>query len=537
MYKNCSNCNSVNSDTARFCSECAGSLMSENPQNKEFLSEGNVLTGRYVIRKLIKCGGMGAIYRADDNHIKKVCAIKELLTGWCNTDKDRDYVIRRFQSEVKLLSELHHVNLPRVTDYFICNERHYLVMDFIEGLDLESLLTEKYKHGFPLEEAINYGIEICNLLEYLHGQEPPVIYRDLKPSNIMMRHKDNRLFLIDFGIACSLEPELSASPRTMIGTMGYLSPEQYQGKPVMASDLYSLGATLYHLITGQMPIPFVYRPMRELVSGVPPYLDEVMKKALDLTIKQRFQTAPEMRIALCKSINKYDSIDINYNILLLKNEKNERDLKKTREEMELLKDKLEKMSSSSPFPGNFASFPPEQLLKYIADVRPSGKIIYHSDNVKGELWVKNGNVIYITCNNWLEELAWSKFLTLKKENFEFQDNDNPENADNNLNGHSPLEFIQEDKKELLLRLEHITDTLISPDVLLRFEKSSLNNEKNVQLTRYQMKILSMIARSTDTVNKLVAALNGSQMKIAETICYLKEAGFVEINLLHDNRNA
>ncbi|MEQ8168554.1 MAG: serine/threonine-protein kinase [Candidatus Eremiobacterota bacterium] len=528
MYKKCSNCNTVNSDTARFCNECAQSLMTENPQNKEFLSEGHVLTGRYVIRELIKCGGMGAIYKSEDNHLTRVCAIKELLTNWCNTEKDRDYVVKRFQSEAKLLSELHHVNLPKVTDYFICNERHYLVMDFIEGVDLESLLAEKYKHGFPLEEAINYGIEICNLLEYLHGQEPPIIYRDLKPSNIMMRKKDDRLFLIDFGIACSLEPELSASPRTMIGTMGYLSPEQYQGKPVMASDLYSLGATLYHLITGQMPIPFVYRPMRELVPSVPPYLDEVMKKALDLTIKQRFQTAPEMRIALCKSINKYDSIDINYNILLLKNEKNEKDLKKAREQIGLLKDKLAKMSSNSPFPGNFVSYSPEKLLKYLSDVRPTGKITYQSDNIKGELCVNNGKIMSISWNNWSGELAWSKFLKLKKGNFDFHDDGNPENVTRNLNGHDPLEFIQEDKKELLLTLEHIIDTIVSPDRLLRFEKNSLNNEKNIQLTRFQMKILSMITMGNSSINKLVSALNGSQLKIAETICYLKDSGFIDI---------
>jgi len=528
MYKKCSNCNTVNSGTARFCNECAQSLMAENSHNKEFLSEGHVLAGRYVIRELIKCGGMGAIYRAEDNHLTRVCALKELLTTWCNTEKDRDYVIRKFQSEAKLLAELHHVNLPRVTDYFICNERHYLVMDFIEGVDLESLLTEKYKHGFPLEEAINYGIEICNLLEYLHGQEPPIIYRDLKPSNIMMRKKDDRLFLIDFGIACSLEPELSASPRTMIGTMGYLSPEQYQGKPVIPSDLYSLGATLYHLITGQMPIPFVYRPMREIIPTVPPYLDEVMKKALDLTIKQRFQTATEMRIALYKSINKYDSIDINYNILLLKNEKNEKDLKKAREQIELLKDKLDKISSNSPFPGNFTSCPPEKLLKYLADVRPTGKITYQSENFTGEVWVNNGRIIFISCNNWHGELAWSKFLKLKKENFDFHYNVNLENADKNLSGHDPLEFIQEDKTELLLKLEHIIDTIVSPDRLLRFEKNSLNNEKNIPLTRFQMKILSMIARGNSSVNKLVSALNSSQLKIAEIICYLKDLGFIDI---------
>ena len=528
MYKNCFNCNTVNSDTAKFCNECARPLLPENLQSKEFLSEGNVLVGRYVIKGLIKCGGMGAIYRADDNHITRVCAIKELLTNWCSTEKDRDYVIRRFQSEVKLLSELHHVNLPRVTDYFVCNDRHYLVMDFIDGVDLEHLIAEKYKHGFPLEEAVNCGIEICNLLDYLHGQDPPVIYRDLKPSNIMLREKDNRLFLIDFGIACSLEPELSGSPRTMIGTMGYLSPEQYQGKPVIPSDIYSLGATLYHLITGQMPIPFVYRPMRELVPNIPHCLDEVMKKALDLTVKQRFQTAPEMRIALCKSINKYDSIDINYNILLLKNEKNQKDLKKAREQIDLLKDKLAKISSSSPFPGNFTSCSPEKLLKYIADVRPTGKITYHSDIIKGEVCVNNGTIISISYNNWIGELAWSKFLKLKNGNFDFHDNDNTEKADKNLNGHDPLEFIQENKKELLLKLEHIIDTIVSPDRLLRFEKSSLNNEKNIQLTRFQMKILSMISIGNSSLNKLVSALNGSQVKIAETICYLKDSGFIEI---------
>lgn len=298
----CSLCGSDNNDSAKFCNECGQTLgtKSVNKSKPVALKQGTMLKGnRYITKRLIKAGGMGAVYEATDKNSNKIFAIKELWT-YVSTAKERDYLVKRFESEAKLLSTLNHMSLPRVYDYFIDNERYYLVMDFIDGCDLDNLIRRDGKPGLPQEEVVKWGIQICEVLDYLHNSTPPIIYRDLKPSNIMLRNSINRIVLIDFGIACALEDNTSGNPRTMIGTMGYIAPEQYLGNPVPASDIYSLGGTLYNLLTGSIPVPFSYKHMTSIVPEIATGIEEIVCRSLNLKAEERYQNAGEVKSALEK---------------------------------------------------------------------------------------------------------------------------------------------------------------------------------------------------------------------------------------------
>ncbi len=298
----CSVCGSDNSDTAKFCNECGQTLGTKavNKSKPVALKQGTMLKGnRYITKRLIKAGGMGAVYEATDKNSNKIFAIKELW-AYASTTKERDYLVKRFESEAKLLSKLNHMSLPGVYDYFIDNERYYLVMDFIDGCDLDNLIRRDGKPGLPQEEVVKWGIQICEVLDYLHNSNPPIIYRDLKPSNIMLRNSSKKIVLIDFGIACALEDTASGNPRTMIGTMGYIAPEQYLGKPVPASDIYSLGGTLYNLLTGSMPVPFSYKHMTSIVPEIATGIEEIVCRSLNLKVEERYQSAREVKDALEK---------------------------------------------------------------------------------------------------------------------------------------------------------------------------------------------------------------------------------------------
>ncbi len=293
MGNTCYSCGFDNRDSAKFCNECGQTLcISVSLQNGAIL--GN---GRYITKRFIKHGGMGSVYEVIDTNSNKIFAVKELSLSLSN---ERNYLLSRFETEAKLLSHLEHINLPKVYDYFTDNDNCYLVMDFVDGKDLATLLHQRGKPGLPQEEVVKCGIQICDILEYLHNFTPPVIYRDLKPSNIMLRNSDKRIILIDFGIACFFEGNYHGNPRTMIGTMGYIAPEQYMGKPVPASDIYSLGCTLYNLLTGSMPVPFSYKPMRTIVPEIASGIEEIVSHSVSLKVKQRYQTAKEVRMDLEK---------------------------------------------------------------------------------------------------------------------------------------------------------------------------------------------------------------------------------------------
>lgn len=265
------------------------------------LQPGTTLSNRYLIQGVVGVGGMGAVYRARDLHfpsVVKFVAVKEMV----NQARDplvRETIVKNFEREANLLATLSHPAIPRIHDYFTQNERSYLILEFIHGKDLETLLNET-EGFFSQDQVIGWGIELCDVLQYLHEHRPEaIIFRDIKPSNIMI-NQHNHIVLIDFGIAKHFQ---SGEKGTMIGTEGYSPPEQYRGEATALADIYALGATLHHLLTRQdprlePPFSFGERPIRQTNPAVSVELERVINTALQYNLEERFQGASEMKDAL-----------------------------------------------------------------------------------------------------------------------------------------------------------------------------------------------------------------------------------------------
>jgi eukaryotic-like serine/threonine-protein kinase len=263
------------------------------------LTASQILQARYRVINLLALGGCGAVYQGWDSNLSKPVAIKENL----DTSPEAQ---RQFQQEARILSSLSHPNLPRVTDhFFIPRLGQYLVMDFVEGEDLQAMLN-RLQHPLPEAPVLAWIIQVCDALEYLHAQNPPVIHRDIKPANIKISPQ-GKAVLVDFGISKIYDPNL----KTMVGaravTPPYSPPEQYgTGITDPRSDIYALGATLYTLLTGQEPPESVDRvsnglsltPPRQLSPALSLQIDAAIVRACELNKAERYQTAQDFRLAL-----------------------------------------------------------------------------------------------------------------------------------------------------------------------------------------------------------------------------------------------
>ena len=243
---------------------------------------------------------MGAVYRAQDLRFKveKVVAVKEMINQ--ATDPDiQATIVETFEREANILATVSHPSIPTIYDYFTLGTRSYLVMEFIEGDNLEIKLQQR-RAPFQEDEVIGWGIALCDVLDYLHNHEPePIIFRDIKPANVMITQR-NQVRLVDFGIAKTFQTEAKG---TMIGTEGYSPPEQYRGEATPQVDIYALGATLHHLLTNQDPRtepPFTFdeRPIRAANPGVTASMDNIVSTALSYNPPERFESAGIMRKAL-----------------------------------------------------------------------------------------------------------------------------------------------------------------------------------------------------------------------------------------------
>jgi serine/threonine-protein kinase len=246
---------------------------------------------------------MGQVYLAEDTRLgDKPCAVKELLPDPHATPEEQAQAAEQFRREAAILAHLSHPNLPNVYDHFEEDGRFYLVMDYIEGETLAQRL-QRSPQGLPPEEVIRWALQLCDVLEYLHRREPPVIFRDMKPANVMVT-PEGEIKLIDFGVARLFDPSKRTDTLKM-GTAGYAPPEQYagQGQTTPRSDIYALGVTLHELLTGDDPTahPFTFTPPHQLNRAVSPALSAAVMRAVSLDPAARYPSARAMREALEKA--------------------------------------------------------------------------------------------------------------------------------------------------------------------------------------------------------------------------------------------
>jgi serine/threonine protein kinase len=266
------------------------------------IDSGTLLQGRFLIEEQIGMGGMGAVYRAVDQKFGSIVAIKETFYG------DRE-LGEAFEREARLLNGLHHPILPHVSDYFTENGGHFLVMEFIEGEDLSEIL--KRGETFAVSTVMGWTMEILDGIDYLHSQDPPIIHRDIKPNNLKLTSR-GRIVLLDFGMAKETSHN-TLGARSVFGYSRRYSPlEQIEGTGTdPRSDIFSLGATVYHLLTGQPPVDVLARasaivagrpdpllPVNAMNPDVPHSVAAILNSALALNADNRFETARAMSNAL-----------------------------------------------------------------------------------------------------------------------------------------------------------------------------------------------------------------------------------------------
>jgi hypothetical protein len=267
------------------------------------VNQDELIQGRYRIIRLLGSGGFGAVYQAEDQRLGRTVAIKEMDVARLAPD-ERELAEQLFEREARMLAALDHPGLTRVWDFFQQERRAFLVMEYVPGRTLRDLLHTWF---VPLDESLvlECALQLCAVLAYLHARRPKVIFRDLKPANVMVvepppaaagETPEPPVFrLIDFGIARLFKPE-QAGDTLIIGTPGYAPPEQYgQGQTDERSDIYSLGATLYHLLSGNVPTTVPPPPLARVNPAASPELARIVTRATEVDPDERYQGVDEMR--------------------------------------------------------------------------------------------------------------------------------------------------------------------------------------------------------------------------------------------------
>lgn len=259
------------------------------------LKIGSLIDGKYKILNEIGHGGMSTVYLAINEKANKPWAVKEVRKS---SRRDFQVIRQSLIMEMELLKKLKHPNLPSIVDVIEEKENLLIVMDYIEGHTLEKLLQEKGAQR--QEQVVEWAIQLCDVLEYLHTRKPAVIYRDMKPSNVMLK-SDGSVVLIDFGTAREFK-EQNAGDTTCLGTQGYAAPEQFgtMGQTDARTDIYCLGATMYHLVTGHNPSepPYEMYPITHWNQRLSTGLEQIILKCTCKNPLDRYQSARELRYAL-----------------------------------------------------------------------------------------------------------------------------------------------------------------------------------------------------------------------------------------------
>lgn len=303
----CPHCGKENRPEDHFCEECGAQLTeggaattgSESASPATGLAPGMSLqNGRYVAVKALGEGGMGSVLLAKDTRLADKLTVIKVLNAESTDPEKLHEDVRNFKREAETLAHLDHPLIPDVTDHFEEGTRYYMVMDYVEGENLEHWL-ERTNQPMKEQDVLRYGLEVLDILEYLSKQQPAIVHRDIKPANIIIGAKDKHAHLVDFGIARAntlINGQLRKT--TALGTPGYAPPEQYQGYADPRSDLYALAATLHHLVTNRDPgeyAPFQFPPARTLNPRVSAQLEQILNRALKTSADQRYQTPQEMR--------------------------------------------------------------------------------------------------------------------------------------------------------------------------------------------------------------------------------------------------
>lgn len=267
---------------------------------------GSVIDNKYEILKQIGKGGMSTVYLAMDKRLNKQWAVKEI--NKVANDKNNEVVVQSLLAEANLMKRLDHPSLPRIVDIIDNGRTIYVIMDYIEGESLDKILNTNGPQ--PQALVVEWAKQLCDVLSYLHNQKPPIIYRDMKPANIMLKPEGN-LKLIDFGIAREYKQN-NMTDTVSLGTRGYAAPEQFggMGQTDARTDIYCLGVTLYHLLTGQNPAepPYELYPIRQWNPSLSSGLEYIVQKCTQLNPDDRYQNCDELMYAL----EHYDEMDENY---------------------------------------------------------------------------------------------------------------------------------------------------------------------------------------------------------------------------------
>ena len=279
------------------------------------LPSGTLLHDRYRVIGLVGSGGMGAVYLADDNRLEgRRCAVKETRLLPHFSEEASRAMRAQFHREASILAQLDHPNLPKVSDYFSQDNRDYLVMDYIDGADLAHILSDARADKQFLEEetVLEWARQLCDALNYMHRQPQPIVHRDIKPANIKLT-EEGWVKLVDFGLVKPLD---ASDPRTItglhgVGSLPYTPMEQYveeMGHTDPRSDLYALGATLYHLLTGEVPPsaqdqflnPKILMPPRRVNPDITPATERAVLAAMALHPQDRPPTVADWQSLLAQ---------------------------------------------------------------------------------------------------------------------------------------------------------------------------------------------------------------------------------------------
>lgn len=266
------------------------------------LEIGSLVDGKYKVLNEIGHGGMSVVYLALNERANKTWAIKEVRkTGASNYEVVKQGLI----AETNILKRLNHPRLPSIIDVIDHDDTFLIVMDYVEGTSLEKRL----KNGpQPWQDVVEWGKQLCDVLAYLHSRNPAIIYRDMKPANVMLK-PDGNVVLLDFGTAREYKSQRAGDDTTCLGTRGYAAPEQYggMGQTDARTDIYCLGATMYHLVTGHNPSmpPYEIKPIRSINPKLPRGLEKIILKCTRTDPAQRYQSCAELMYDL-ENINKID---------------------------------------------------------------------------------------------------------------------------------------------------------------------------------------------------------------------------------------